>query len=108
MINLELMDAIHEIPNEADEIANFLSSWGIRGTKGFAFGCPLAIYLKSRGADRVSVSQALIIVDTNKVMPTEGMKEFMLLFDSGAYKNLDVEYDLLAEEMGTWPELVTN
>lgn len=46
---LDLLEALHELGGDSDEVAESLRKQGIKGLRGEHCHCPVANYLKSRG-----------------------------------------------------------
>lgn len=86
------------LPDDADSIARFLELQGVRGERGEASRCALAVYLKRNGVPRIEVSQhhgvwpawgkEWEVGSTWHVPLSPACKDFVERFDVGQYERL--------------------
>jgi len=86
------------LPDDAKSIAEFLELQGVRGARGEAASCALAVYLKRNGVPRIEVSQHHGVWPAHgnnwevgrswQVPLSPACKDFVERFDDGQYPRL--------------------
>lgn len=95
---LTLEQALAALPDTANEIAVHLYGLGVRGVREDDCACPIAMYLKGLGFERVKVDRFQIEVWSTEhgdedATPSKGVADFIRRFDYHAeYSTLDIDY----------------
>lgn len=89
---LTLEQALAELPDTADGIADKMRALGIKGTQEHGDSCPLANWLKSRGFAIPWFGSLWVTVwdgiEHRECDTPDGASEFVRRFDAGVYLDL--------------------
>lgn len=92
---LSLAEALAELPDTADGIANHLIVEGIRGVREMPNCCPVANYLTRAGfhlvevtADEVTADEVTADDGWRRIETPNGVASFVLRFDQGEWPEL--------------------
>jgi hypothetical protein len=92
IMSKQIEDALKELGDTAEEVANNLLVSGCKGRRRQAFSCPIFLYLESKGLrdSSMAVTSGSVILKHDSAETTPAVYFFICLFDKGEFPMLEL------------------